>query len=114
VLRVRTTADWMARLEAESVPCAPALTRNQVIEHPQTVAGGTLVETDHPTAGRLRQTRVAARFESMTPNEPRGAPRLGEHTEQVLAEIGVEAGEIARLKAAGVIGATEAAETAVA
>ena len=50
-LRTRTTAAWMERLEAEGVPCAPVLTRNALVAHPQVAAAGTLVEVDHPIAG---------------------------------------------------------------
>ena len=56
------------------------LTRNQVIRHPQVEALGLVVETDHPKAGRLRQTRNAARFSKTPPEIRRGAPALGEHT----------------------------------
>ena len=70
------------------MPSAPVLTRSQVIRHPQVLANETLAETDHPAAGRLRQTRPAARF-SATPAGIRfGAPALGEHTDEVLAELG--------------------------
>ena len=56
-----------------------------------------------PAAGRLRQTRAAARF-SETPTEIRlGAPALGEHTDDMLAELGYSAGEIAELHADGVV-----------
>ena len=60
VLKTRTTEDWLERLETEGVPCAPVLTRDQVIAHPQILASGILIESDHPVAGRLRQTRTAA------------------------------------------------------
>ncbi len=104
VLRTRTTAEWMQRLEAESVPCAPVLTRRQLIEHPQIAASGIAIETDHPTAGRLRQARPAARFERTPAEIRRGAPHLGEHTDAILAEAGFAAGEIAELRRAGVVG----------
>ena len=45
VLKTRTTAEWLERLGAAEVPCAPALTRNEVIRHPQVVASELLVET---------------------------------------------------------------------
>jgi crotonobetainyl-CoA:carnitine CoA-transferase CaiB-like acyl-CoA transferase len=105
VLKTRTTAEWLRRLEAEGVPCAPVLTRDQVIDHPQVAASGVLTESDHPVAGRLRQTRTAARFEG-TPTALRlGAPRLGEHTDQILGELGLSAEEIDRLRRRGVFGA---------
>ena len=93
----------MERLEAEGVPCAPVLTRSALVEHPQVAAAGTLVEVDHPVAGRLRQARPATRFEATPSSIRRGAPLLGEHTEELLAEAGLSATEIAALRDAGVV-----------
>lgn len=104
VLCTRRSAEWLERLEAEGVPCAPVLTRAEVIRHPQILENETVCEIDHPRAGRLRQARPAARF-SRTPCSIRsGAPRLGEHTAGVLAEFGFSAAEIAELRASGAIG----------
>ena len=100
----RTTDEWMARLEACGVPCAPALTRNEVVGHPQVVASGIVVESEHPAAGRLRQTRNAARFEGSPATALAGAPQLGEHCSEILAELGLSAAEIARLHETGVVG----------
>ena len=92
VLRTRPAADWLERLTAAGVPCAPVLTRSRMIEHPQVVANGIVVETDHPGAGRLRQARPAARFSATPTAVRRGAPTLGEHTEEILAELGQKEG----------------------
>jgi crotonobetainyl-CoA:carnitine CoA-transferase CaiB-like acyl-CoA transferase len=95
---------WLDRLTQAGVPCAPVLTRNQVIRAPQVEALGAVVETDHPRAGRLRQMRNAARFEGTPADLRRGAPALGEHSEEILAEAGYSPEEIAGLRADGVIG----------
>jgi crotonobetainyl-CoA:carnitine CoA-transferase CaiB-like acyl-CoA transferase len=101
VLKTRTTEEWLERLEAEGVPCAPVLTRDQVIAHPQIAASGILLESDHPVAGRLRQTRTAARF--ATPTVVRyGAPLLGEHNGEVFAELGLSREQVAVLQKQGV------------
>ena len=103
-LRNRTTADWTERLERETVPCAPALTRNEVIEHAQVLASESLVEHDHPIAGRLRQVRPPGRFEATPTRYRRGAPVLGEHTDEVLRELGLSRSEIERLREDGAVG----------
>jgi len=104
-LLARPATEWLERLTAVGVPCAPVLTRSQVIRHPHVREMGIVVETEHPAAGPLRQARAAARF-SRTPAEiRRGAPALGEHTREILGELGYSAAEIAALRADGVINA---------
>ena len=103
-LKTKTTAKWLEIFEKEEVPAAPALTRQEMIEHPQVTASEILVEYDHPVAGRLRQTRTAARFEGTPPGPPQGAPRLGEHNTQILMELGLSEDEIIELSKCGAIG----------
>ena len=103
-LKTKTTAKWLEIFEKEEVPAAPALTRQEMIEHPQVTASEILVEYDHPVAGRLRQTRTAARFEGTPPGPPQGAPRLGEHNTQILMELGLSGDEIIELSECGAIG----------
>ena len=100
-LLTRPAAEWLERLTAEDVPCAPVLTRSQVIQHPQVLANETLVETDHPVAGRLRQARPAARFSATPAGIRRGAPVLGEQTDEILTELGYAPAQIASLKGFG-------------
>jgi crotonobetainyl-CoA:carnitine CoA-transferase CaiB-like acyl-CoA transferase len=112
LLRARTAAEWLEVLSDSGVPCAPVLRRFEVIDHPQVRGAGTITEVEHPVAGRLRQARNAARFGATPVEPPRGAPQLGEHTAEVLAESGFSPAEIDRLAAGGVIGgANRAAST---
>jgi len=103
VLKTRSSADWLVRLEEAGVPCAPALTRNELIEHEQVLASDILVTSEHPKAGRLRQARPAARFDKTPAGIRHGAPLLGEHSDEILAEAGLSAEEIAALRDAGVV-----------
>jgi len=105
VLKTRTTGDWMERLEANDVPCSPALKRSEVFNHPQIVEMGSIVTYEHHAAGPLRQARHAARFERTPAGIRMGAPLLGEHNDEVLGELGLSSDEIAALKADGVVGA---------
>lgn len=79
--------DLLAKLEKEGVPCSAVLTRREMRMHPQIAANKTLVEYDHPIAGRIRQARSPAVFFGTPATEMVPAPALGEHTDLILAEL---------------------------
>ena len=97
VLVTRPTAEWMRLLDEAGVPCAPVLSRRDMIHHPQVEATGIVVETDHPQAGRLRQARNAARFSVTEAEHRNGAPLLGQNSEEILSEVGYSPAEILAL-----------------
>jgi len=103
VLRTRSSAEWLQRLRAHRVPCAPVLSREDLLSDPQIAANELIVESNHPHAGRMRQTRPAARFARTPATLRRPAPLLGEHTNEILAELGCDGAEVAELRAAKVV-----------
>jgi crotonobetainyl-CoA:carnitine CoA-transferase CaiB-like acyl-CoA transferase len=96
-------ADVLARLHEGSVPAAPVLEPEEVFDDPQVVHNGTLHTWDHPVAGRVRQPRHPVRFASSPTPVPEAVPGLGEHTDDILAELGRTAAEIAALREAGAV-----------
>lgn len=96
------TADVLQRVRAEDVPAAPVLNPDQVVDDPQVIARGAVVESIHPAAGRLLQPRPGARFEAHE-YEFSAAPLHGEHGTEVLAELGYEAAAITSLRSEGVV-----------
>ncbi len=106
VLATDSCAHWLELLDAEGVPCAPVLSREEVIEHDQIKANDLIHEYDHPVAGRIRQPRPAAQFDKTPSAMHRHAPTLGEHNSEILLELGYPADEIEALQQQGVLGGT--------
>ena len=104
VLLQRPAAEWLEILAEHDVPCAPALRRFELLDNPQVVASGSIIETEHPIVGRVRQARPAARFSATPVTPPRGAPWLGEHNFEILTGLGLSDDEIARLADSGATG----------
>ena len=96
--RGQRSADVLARLVGEDVPCGPVLSLDEVPQDAQVKHNGVIEEVDHPHAGTMRVCKQAARF-SKTPSElGRPAPAFGEHTDELLAELGLAPAEIAELR----------------
>ncbi|MFP6663466.1 MAG: CoA transferase [Deltaproteobacteria bacterium] len=89
VLRAQSSVFWLDRFEAEDVPCAPVLDREALLTHPQIEANGIIVEGEHPKGGAMRQPRPAERFSETPSSITRPAPELGEHTRELLDELGL-------------------------
>ena len=97
ILLEKPAIEWLQTFDEAGVPSAPVLTRRQMISHPQVEASGIVIEYEHPNVGPIRQARAAARFEDMGTNDINGAPLLGEHTYEILEEIGYTLHEIKAL-----------------
>ncbi len=104
VFRGRTVSDWMARLEAHDILCAPVNRYADLPEDPRVLATRLIVEQEHPRAGRFRTLDTPIRFERTPGGIRTPAPGLGEHTDAVLAEAGLTTQEIAGLRASGIVG----------
>jgi crotonobetainyl-CoA:carnitine CoA-transferase CaiB-like acyl-CoA transferase len=90
ILLTRDTADWIARLEAAGVPCGPINTVPQVFEEDQVRHRGMLADIAHPLAGTVPQVVSPMRFTDAPLAFERAPPLLGEHTAEILRELGIE------------------------
>ena len=98
----KTKFEAMDILNEHDIPCGPILSMKELAHEPSLRATGTIVEVDHPKRGKYLSVGNPIKL-SDSPTEVKRSPLLGEHTEEVLAELGLGAQEIANLRASKVI-----------
>jgi formyl-CoA transferase len=96
-------ADWLERLEAADVPAGPINRLDEVVADPGIEALGLVHEVVHPTAGPMRLFGAPVSIGGFDDHEIKPPPLLGEHTDEVLRELGREPAAIDALRAAGAI-----------
>jgi crotonobetainyl-CoA:carnitine CoA-transferase CaiB-like acyl-CoA transferase len=98
----RESREIEAALMASGLPCACVNNFKEVFDDPHVVARGIVKDVEHPRLGSMRAVRNPILFDHDSPSVDRHAPMLGEHSEEVLSELGYSAGKINELFAAGV------------
>ncbi len=103
IFRQRSKNDWLARLDAVGVPAGPVLNIAEMHADPQAIARGMITETPHGTLGTVKTLGSPILFSETPSTITRGAPVLGEHTREVLAEYGYSDDEIDRMITNGAV-----------
>jgi crotonobetainyl-CoA:carnitine CoA-transferase CaiB-like acyl-CoA transferase len=93
-LKQRTTEEWLTLLQENDIPCVRPHTLETLLEDPHLADVGFFHWEEHPSEGRIRTMREPSRWSATEPPTGRLAPRLGQHTREVLREAGFTAGEI--------------------
>ena len=101
--RERTTADWTAALDAADVPCAPALFPEELFDDPHVTANNLFDRLDQPVVGPILIPRNPIRMTPTPPAEPTPPPSLGQHTAEIMLELGYADDEMEALFEAGVL-----------
>ena len=96
-LKKKKSDEWLKLLTAKDVPCAPVLTRKEMIKNEQVVANDIIKISEHPIAGKIRQSKLAASFSTTNKDDNLSAPTLGQHTKSVLSGLGFTELEVDRL-----------------
>jgi len=100
-MKTRTTGDWIEALEAADIPVQRMNSLADIVADPHLAAIGYFRTVEHPSEGRIRAMAVPSEWSESPPEYRRHAPRLGEHTREVLREAGYSAERIERLIASG-------------
>ena len=103
-LLLRTRADWLAALEAAKVPCGPINDLVDVFADPQVQARSMTVRLEHPLTDTLELVASPMKLSATPVQVYRPPPLLGQHTDEVLASLGLDAAALARLRDQGIIG----------
>ena len=103
VLKSRTSADWLERLDANDVPCAPVLSRPEILDNEQVKANKLINQYDHPGLGQIRQPRPGAKFSRSDIRKEPIAPALGEHSDEILHDLDFSEAEIKELVDKGIV-----------
>ena len=101
-MKKRGTDEWVAALEGADIPVQRMNSLADIVADPHLAAIGYFRELEHPTEGRIRSMAVPSEWSESIPEFRRHAPRLGEHTREVLREAGLAEAEIERMIAAGI------------
>lgn len=102
-LAVRTSAEWVEILNRAGVPCGPIYSVDQVFADPQVEHLQAAVAVEHPRLGRFRILNQAARLLRTPAAVVSATPEIGQHTDEVLGELGYSPAEIAALRVKGVV-----------
>jgi crotonobetainyl-CoA:carnitine CoA-transferase CaiB-like acyl-CoA transferase len=97
-LKKRTTDEWLAAFEKADIPVQRMNSLDDIVADPHLAAIGYLKTVEHPSEGRIKVLAVPSEWSETAPEYRRHAPRLGEHTREVLREAGLSDAEIDRLK----------------
>ena len=100
----RTLDEWTSVLGREDIPWAPVQTLPEVVKDPQVLARGLLVDTDLGRLGKHKVLGHSAKIEGVRADARANVPKKGEHTEEVLKELGYSAREVGGLRRRGIIG----------
>ena len=98
----KTKFEAMEILNKYDIPCGPILSMKEIAEEPSLRKTGTVVEVDHPKRGKYLTVGNPIKL-SDSPTEVKRSPLLGEHTEEVLTELGYSESQIAELRDAKAI-----------
>ncbi len=101
--RTRTTADWIAAMEAVGVPCGPINTLAEVFADPQVQARGLRLPMAHGSGAEVALVANPVKLSATPPTFRRAPPLLGADTDAVLAELGLDGAEIAALREGGLV-----------
>jgi formyl-CoA transferase/CoA:oxalate CoA-transferase len=102
-LAARGSAEWAAEMSRAGIPAGAINTVDRALAHPQVIARDMVLTTEHPTAGTLRMPGSPVKLSHHTATARRPPPLLGEHTDEVLGELGYSASDIASLHDSGVV-----------
>jgi len=97
ILATRTTAEWLKALDDADIPVMPMHTVESILEDPHMKAIDFFEIVEHPSEGRIRSMAVPGTWSASQPKVTRLAPRLGEHTREILAEAGLTDAEVSSL-----------------
>ena len=104
-LKARPSAEWIREFEAAGVPVGPVNKIGDMLADPQVQARDMVVEVDHPRAGRVKALGHPIKFSDTRGDMRRPAPLLGEHTREILVELGYDDARIAALLKEGAVSA---------
>ena len=103
IFKSKTQSEWVELMRDADCCCEPVLTMAEAFKHPQAIARNMVLDSDHPAAGKSQQLGFAYKLSETPPAAATASPGLGQHTDEILRELGYSDGDSQRLRQSGAI-----------